>query len=116
MIFFYEKPTCSKCTAVRQILTDAGVPFRTVDHFQERLSTETIRTLLAKLKCDVRDIVRWDETRAPEQKLAPSSSDERLIAALAEYPELLQRPIVVLGDRAMIARPPERVKEFLAGR
>ena len=116
MIVIYEKPTCSKCTGVRHILTEAGVPFRTVDHFHERVSTETIRMLLAKLQCDVRDIVRWDETRAQEQNLAPSSSDEQLISALAEYPELLQRPIVVLGDRAMIARPPERVKEFLAGR
>jgi arsenate reductase len=75
------------------------------------LSSSQIRELLTKAGLRPRDVVRTNE---PGARQLPLDDDEVVLGALADYPELLQRPIVVRGDRAVLARPPERVLELLS--
>lgn len=106
----YEKPTCSTCRKVCALLTERGVDFERVNYFADPLSGDLIRDLLGKAGLRPGDVVRTREAGAQH---LPLDDDEVVLAALAAHPELLQRPIVVRGDRAVLARPPERVLELL---
>jgi arsenate reductase len=106
----YEKPTCSTCRQVVGLLSDRGVDFTRVDYFVDRLGEAQLRELLRRAGLRPRDVVRMKELGAEEIAL---DDDEATLRALAERPELLQRPLVELGDRAVLTRPPERVLELL---
>ena len=107
----YEKPTCTTCRKLAQLLTDRGIDFERVNYHVEPLSEDEIRELLRMAGVGPRDVLR---AREPEyQELTGDESDDELIALMAKHPALLQRPIVVVDDRAVLARPPERVLELL---
>jgi arsenate reductase len=105
----YEKPTCSTCRSLFTLLTERGIDFERVNYIVDPLSASEIQNLLAKAGLRPRDVVRMKEPGARELSL---EDDQAVLAALESHPELLQRPIVVLGDRAVLARPPERVLEL----
>jgi arsenate reductase len=107
----YEKPTCSTCRRLFELLTERGVDFERVDYHVEPLPEEKIRELLAKAGISAFEAARAKEPLYAE--LAVGASEDELIALMAEHPQLLQRPIVERGDRAVLARPPERVLELL---
>jgi arsenate reductase len=109
-IVVYEKPTCSTCQAVVSLLTDRGADFRRVDYFADRLSPQQLQTLLRKAGLRPHDVVRMKEPGAAQLRL---DDDEAILRALADQPKLLQRPLVELDDRVLLARPPERVLELL---
>lgn len=106
----YEKPTCSTCRKLFTLLTERGIDFERVNYIVDPLSASEIGELLAKAGLRPRDVVRMKEPGASELRL---EEDEAVLAALEAHPELLQRPIVVRGDRAVLARPPEKVLELL---
>ena len=106
----YEKPTCSTCRSLFTLLTERGIDFERVNYILDPLSASQIQELLAKARLRPRDVVRLNE---PGARHLPLEDDQALLAALEAHPELLQRPIVVRGDRAVLARPPERVLELL---
>ncbi len=106
----YEKPTCSTCRTLFTLLTERGIDFERVNYIVDPLSASEIRTLLTKADLRPRDVVRMKEPGADQ---LPLEDDEAVLSALGARPELLQRPIVVRGDRAVLARPPERVLELL---
>jgi arsenate reductase (glutaredoxin) len=107
----YEKPTCSTCRRLFTLLSERGIDFQRVDYIIDPLSASQIRELLIKAGLRPRDVVRMKE---PGARRLPLDDDEAVLAALAAHPELLQRPIVVRGNRAVLARPPERVLELLS--
>lgn len=107
----YEKPTCTTCRRLSTLLTEQGVDFERVNYIVDPLSASEIRALLAKAGLRPRDVVRAKEQGARE---LPLDDDEAVLAAIEAHPELLQRPIVVRGDRAVLARPPERVLDLLS--
>jgi arsenate reductase len=107
----YEKPTCSTCRRLFELLDSRGIDFERVDYHVEPLPEEKIRSLLAKAGLAASDVARTKEPLYAE--LAAGASDDELIALMAEHPQLLQRPIVERGSRAVLARPPERVLELL---
>jgi arsenate reductase len=109
-ITVYEKPTCTTCKRLFEILTERGVDFERVDYHVEGISEERLRELLRKGGIGPRDVLR---TREPLAAEADGLSDDELIAFLARNPVVVQRPIVERGDRAVLARPPERVLELL---
>jgi arsenate reductase len=110
----YEKRTCSTCRKLSALLDERGIEADHVQYHVEGIDEATIRELLAKAGIGPRDALRVREPLVAELGLLdPSVTDDRLIALMAEHPELLQRPIVVRGDRAVLARPVERVLELL---
>jgi arsenate reductase len=106
----YEKPTCTTCKALFTLLIERGVDFERVNYIVDPLSEGELRDLLGKADLRPRDVVRMKEQGASE---LPLDDDDAVFAALAARPELLQRPLVVRGDRAVLARPPERVLGLL---
>ena len=106
----YEKPTCTTCRRLAQLLQARGVDFERVDYHVEGLPEPRLRELLAKAGLGPRDVLRTKEPQAAE---TDGLSDDELIAAMVEHPVLVQRPIVERGDRAVLGRPPERVLELL---
>src|SRR3954454_4658343 len=110
----YEKRTCTTCKRLATLLTERGIDFERVEYHVEGLDEAEIRGLLDKAGIGPRDALRTREPLAAELGLTdPGVGDDELIARMAEHPELLQRPIVVRGDRAVLARPVERVLELL---
>jgi arsenate reductase len=111
----YEKRTCSTCRRMYELLTERGVDFERVDYHVEGIDQATIRSLLGKAGIGPRDALRMREPLVAELGLLDGDGvgDDELIALMEQHPQLLQRPIVVRGDRAVLARPVERVLELL---
>jgi arsenate reductase len=110
----YEKPTCTTCRNLFTLLTERGIDFERVNYHVDPLPEPKIRELIAKTGGTARDVLRTKEPVYKELGLDTRDiSDNELIALMAEHPELLQRPIVEKGDRAVLARPVERVLDLL---
>lgn len=109
-ITIYQKPTCSKCRAALELLTKSGEEFQSINYYEDLISEDLLRELLQKLNMTAREILRSDEPAARDLQYA---TDEELLKRMAENPDLIQRPIVVRGDKAILARPPEQVIQLL---
>jgi arsenate reductase len=110
----YEKPTCTTCRNLATLLTERGIDFERVNYHVDPLTEGEIRELLRKAGISAREALRMRETLVGDLGLsAESIGEDELIRQMAEHPELLQRPIVVRGDRAVLARPVEKVLELL---
>ena len=112
-ITVYEKPTCTKCREMNKLLKERGIPFEKVNYYIEPLTQKKLTELLRKMNKKPRDVMRkepiYNELGLAEDKF----SDAELIALMVKHPDLLQRPIVERGDRAVLGRPTENVKELL---
>jgi arsenate reductase len=110
----YEKPTCTTCRKLAALLTERGIDFDRVNYHVEPLPEEKIRELVAKAGVPARELLRTKEPVYEELGLAGRDApDDEVIALMAEHPQLLERPVVERGDRAVLARPVERVHELL---
>jgi arsenate reductase len=109
----YEKPTCTTCRNLVSLLEERGIAMERIDYHVTGLTGPELRGLLEKAGLGPRDVLRTREPLVAELGLPGERSDEELIALMAEHPQLVQRPIVVRGDRAVLARPVERVLELL---
>jgi arsenate reductase len=113
-ITVYQKPTCTTCRQVYAALREAGVDVHAVDYFVEPLPKAKLKDLLRKMGIPARELLRTREVRYKALRLAERQlSDDELIDLMVEYPELMQRPIVEKGARAILARPAERLKDIL---
>lgn len=113
-VIVFEKRTCTTCKKLAQLLEERGIPFDRVEYHVEGLTEPQIRELLGKAGITAREALRAREPLVKEMGLADEGiGEDRLIALMAEHPQLLQRPIVVRGDRAVLARPVEKVLEIL---
>jgi arsenate reductase len=110
----YEKPTCTTCRRLFALLTERGVDFERVNYHVDPLPEKKIRSLLSKAGLRPAEALRKKEPTYASLALAERDvSDDELIALMAKHPELLQRPMVERGSRAVLARPVERVLELL---
>ena len=110
----YQKPTCTKCRTTLRLLKERGAEFEAINYFETPLTEATLRALLKKLGLTAREILRKDEPVAKKLGISKEDfSDEELIALMAKHPDLIQRPIVVCGDQAVLGRPPENVEKLL---
>jgi arsenate reductase (glutaredoxin) len=109
-IFF--NPNCSNCRTAQGILEERGIDATYVRYLDNAPSRADLEDVLAKLGTDdPREIVRTKEPVYAELGLADADRDQ-LLDAMAANPILIQRPIVIHGDRAVVARPPERLLEL----
>lgn len=112
-ITVYEKPTCTTCRKLNKLFEEKGIDWRKVNYFVEPFSEATLNALLKKTGLQPFEVLRRNE---PDYKLAEidkNSSDKDVIVAMVKFPAILQRPIVEIGDRAVLARPIEKALEIL---
>jgi len=113
-ITVYQKPTCTTCRQVYKALKESGVDFDAVDYYVDPIPKDTLRSLLKKMGLSPRELLRRNEPIYKELGLAERElSDSELIDLMVSHPDLIQRPIVEKGARAILARPADRLKEIL---
>lgn len=109
-ITIYHNPECSKSRATLALLEENDVTPEIIYYIETPPSIETLKSLLGKLGMKLHDIIRRDEDDYDELGFDDATlSEEIVFDLLQKHPHLLQRPIVVKGDKAIIARPPEAV-------
>ena len=97
-----------------KLLRESGISFEKVNYYVEPLSRGKLTELLRKMNMKPRDLLRKSEAVYKELGLAKDEfSDSELIDLMVKHPDLIQRPIVERGDRAVLGRPTENVKELL---
>ena len=97
-----------------KLLRESGIPYEKVNYYVEPLTKKKLTELIRKMNVKPRDLLRKSEPVNKELSLANDEfSDTELIGLMIEHPDLLQRPIVERGDRAVLGRPTENVKELL---
>ena len=97
-----------------KLLRESGVSFEKVNYYVQPLTRKKLTELISKMNLKPRDLLRKSEPVYKELGLAGDKfSDRELIGLMIEHPDLLQRPIVERGDRAVLGRPTENVKELL---
>jgi arsenate reductase len=112
-LMVYEKRTCTTCKNLAVLLEERGIDFDRVDFHVEPLSADEIRELVGKTGRPARELFRASEPIYADLGLGGREvGDDEAIALMAEHTELMQRPVVVRGDRAVLARPVERVDEL----
>ena len=115
-VVVWYNPSCSKCRGAGELLAAYGVPEQRVFYLDNPPSEAEIARVLALLGTDdPRALMRTGEARYAELDLAGVGRDE-LIAAMTRYPELIERPVVIWPDRAIVARPPELLLPLLESR
>jgi len=113
-ITVYQKPTCTTCRQVHAALRDAGVDFEAVDYYVEPIPRRKLEELIRKLGITPRQLLRTREAAYRALGLADTTvTNVQIIDAMVAHPDLIQRPIVEKGNRAILARPAERLKEIL---
>ncbi len=110
----YHNPRCSKSRQTLALLEDRGVELEIIDYLKTPPSADELKSIVKKLGVSARDIVRKNEDAYKDNNLGDTSkSDDDIIAAMVASPKLIERPIVVAGEKAAIGRPPESVLDIL---
>jgi arsenate reductase (glutaredoxin) len=112
-ITVYEKPTCTTCRNLAVMLKENGIDYDKVNYFIEPLTEEKLCELLKKAGLMPFDVLRKAEPAAKELGLTADTPPDEIIRHIIENPNLLQRPIVEVGDRAVLARPVEKALELI---
>ncbi len=113
-LILVHNPGCSKSRAALAILNEKGLQPEIIDYIDSPPSPGDIAHWLDLLGMQARDLMRQDEDEYRELGLDnPALDNDQLIDAMCRHPRLIQRPIVISADRALIARPPERVLDML---
>ncbi len=112
MLTIYHNPKCSKSRQTLQLIEQANAKVTIIEYLKNPLTNEQIKHLLHLLNIPAIELVRNKEAQFKEQNLA-TANDEQLITAMVNTPKLMERPIVVAGNKACIGRPPENVLALL---
>lgn len=112
-ITVYEKPACTTCRNLAELLRANGIEYDRVNYFIDALTEKDLRALLQKANLEPFDVLRAKEPLAKELNLTAETAPNEIIKAIVENPNLLQRPIVEVGGRAVLARPVERALDLL---
>ena len=110
----FHNPRCSKSRQALQLLKDNNCKIEIISYLEIDLKVSLIKNILKKLTLKPRDILRKGEQEYKDNNLKKDNlSEEDLINYMIKYPKLIERPIVVKGDKAVIGRPPEKVLELI---
>ena len=113
-ITVYEKPTCTTCREADRILREAGYDYDKVNYYIEPLGEAKLRELIGKMGISPRELLRTKEPVYRELEVGKRElSGDEIIRLMVEHPDLIQRPIIERGDRAVLGRPAEKIKTFL---
>ena len=109
-VSIYYNPKCSKCRATLTLLQEKGIEPQLLHYLENAPSAEELEIVLKMLGKYPKDIIRFNEEIAQELGLSPADerADSEWLKIISGNPKLLERPIVIIGDRAVVGRPPER--------
>ncbi len=110
-VTIYHNPRCTKSRQTLKLLKEQGVEPEVVEYLKTPPDAATLQQLLKKLGLTPAELIRRKEHKALE--LAETDDPEKLIARMAENPQIIERPIVVCGRKACLGRPPENVLDIL---
>lgn len=114
MLTVYEKPTCSTCRKLRELLEERGIAFTRVDYYATPFTAATLTELLAAAAIGPRAALRTRSGVAAALGITDDApGDAGLIALMVAHPDLIERPLVRAGEQALVARPVERVLELV---
>lgn len=113
MIRIYHNPRCRKSREGLAIVEASGQPFEIVEYLKNPPSEAEIKDLLVKLQMKPIELVRKNEAIWKSDFKNKHLSDSEIISALSQHPKLIERPIVVKRDKAIVGRPPENVNSLL---
>lgn len=109
----YHNPRCRKSRETLQIIEDKGVGVEVVKYLEDVPSKQELKELLGKLGIPAEKLLRKGEAIFKEEFKGKSLSEEEWIEVMVNNPKLIERPIVVKGDKAVLGRPPQNVLELL---
>jgi len=109
----YHNPRCSKSRQGLAILQESNQDFEIVNYMNDPVSSDELRELLQKLGIPALELIRKNEAIWKQNYKNKSLSEEELIETMAEHPRLIERPIVVKGNKAVIGRPPEKINDLV---
>lgn len=112
-ITIWHNPKCSKSREAMEIVQNSDCSAEVVKYLENAPDAKKIKALLKMLGIKPRELMRTKEDIYKELNLMDEKSDEALIDAMAKHPKLIERPIIIKGDKAIIGRPAERIAEFL---
>ena len=115
-IVIYQKPTCTTCRQVYAALKESGVDFDSVNYYTDPIAKPKLKELLKKMGIKASELLRAKEDIYKKLKLGEKKdglSEDEIVELMAKHPDLIQRPIVEKGAKAILARPAERLKEIL---
>ena len=112
-IVIYHNARCSKSRSACEIVAGRGIEARIVEYLKTPPSLDELRTVLQKLGMKASELVRRGEEEYKQHYAGRTLTEDEWLDALIEHPILIERPIIVRGDRAVIGRPPEKVLELL---
>ncbi|EAR09049.1 arsenate reductase (glutaredoxin) [Reinekea blandensis] len=109
----YHNPRCSKSRQAKQLLEEKGISFEVREYLKSPLSAGEIQSLLSQLGLPAHNLLRTKEAEYKEHQLSKDSSESDIVAAIAQSPKLLERPVLVTDKGARIGRPTEALLEIL---
>lgn len=114
-ITIWHNPRCSKSRQGVTLLEENGTEAAVVKYLDTPPSADEIREVLKKLGIPARELMRTKEDEYRELGLNAVDDEEKLIEAMATHPKLIERPVVIMGEKAVIGRPPEKILELVNG-
>ena len=113
-VTIYQKPTCTTCREVYNALKEKGVDFASVNYYLDPIPKAKLKELIKKMGISAEGLLRKKEPIYKELKFSQEKrSEDEIIDLMVSHPDLIQRPIVEKGTKAILARPAERLKEIL---
>lgn len=112
-IIVYHNPRCSKSRQALQFLDEKGLEYTVIEYLKSPLSEQELKMILKKLKVNAASIIRKGESVFKENFKGKDLTEEEYISAMVNFPKLIERPIVIKGNQAVIARPHDRIESLL---
>ena len=112
IITIYHNQSCSKSCNALEVLKQSGKVYEIVEYLADVPTIEELKTIVAKLQCKPHDLIRTNEKIYIAQFKGKHLTDDEWIVAMHENPILIQRPILIDGDRGVIGRTPEALESF----
>jgi arsenate reductase len=113
MIQIYHNPRCRKSREALELIRESGQAHEVIEYLKQPLTVAELKDLLGKLQMEPKQLVRPNEAIWKDQFKGRELSDLDILKALEAYPKLMERPIAVKGEQAVVGRPPENVRSLL---
>jgi arsenate reductase len=114
-ITVYEKPTCTTCRKLNKLFEENGIDWKKVNYFIEPFNEKKLAALIKKTGQRPYDVLRRAEPDFKAAGIDENTPDADVIAAMVKFPSIIQRPIVEVGPKAVLARPVEKALELIRG-